>query len=75
MGVVPSSMNLGALNASFLIGAIYDSAGYFAVWIMCLVAVAFDFVLRLIMVEKKTAHIFGSKRDGAKDRSTGTRRF
>ena len=49
---------MGALNASFLVVAIHDSEGYYAVWIMCLVAVAFDsvlrlFVLRLIMVEKK----------------------
>ena len=55
MGFVLSGMNLGALIAPFLAGAIYDSAGYYAVWLVCLVVVAFDFVLRLIMVEKKTA--------------------
>ena len=55
MGFVLSGMNLGALIAPFLAGAIYDNAGYYAVWIVCLVVVAFDFVLRLLMVEKKTA--------------------
>ena len=55
MGFVLSGMNLGALIAPFLAGAIYDSAGYYAVWIVCLTVVAFDFVLRLIMVEKKKA--------------------
>lgn len=55
MGFVLSGMNLGALIAPFLAGAIYDNAGYYAVWIVCLAVVAFDFVLRLIMVEKKTA--------------------
>ena len=48
-------MNLGALIAPFLAGTIYDRAGYYAVWIVCLVVVAFDFVLRLLIVETKTA--------------------
>ena len=55
MGFVLSGMNLGALIAPFLAGAIYDRLGYYAVWIVCLVVIAFDFVLRVIMVEKKTA--------------------
>ena len=55
MGFVLSGMNLGALIAPFLAGAIYDYAGYYAVWIVCLVVVAFDFVLRLLIVETKTA--------------------
>ena len=61
MGFVLSGMNLGALIAPFLAGAIYDSLGYYAVWIVCLVVVAFDFVLRLIMVEKKTAERWMAK--------------
>ena len=48
-------MNLGALIAPFLAGAIYDRAGYYAVFIVCLGVVAFDFVLRLIMIEKGKA--------------------
>ena len=48
-------MNLGALIAPFLAGVIYDRAGYYAVWTVCLAVVAFDFVLRLVMVEKTTA--------------------
>ena len=50
-----SGMNLGALIAPFLAGVIYDRLGYYAVWVVCLVVIAFDFVLRVIMVEKKTA--------------------
>ena len=61
MGFVLSGMNLGALIAPFLAGAIYDSAGYYAVWIVCLVVVAFNFLLRLIMVEKKTAKKWTTK--------------
>ena len=55
MGFVLSGMNLGALIAPFLAGSIYDRLGYYAVWVVCLVVIAFDFVLRVIMVEKKTA--------------------
>ena len=55
MGFVLSGMNLGALIAPFLAGAVYDRAGYYAVWIVCLAVVVFDFILRLVMVEKKKA--------------------
>lgn len=55
MGFVLSGMNLGALIAPFLAGAIYDNLGYYAVWIVCLGVVAFDFVLWVVMVEKHTA--------------------
>ena len=55
MSFVLSGMNLGALIAPFLAGAVYDHLGYYPVWIMCLIVIAFDFVLRLIMVEKRTA--------------------
>lgn len=55
MGFVLSGMNLGALIGPFLAGTIYDRLGYYAVWVACLVVIAFDFVLRVIMVEKKTA--------------------
>ena len=55
MGFVLSGMNLGALITPFLAGAIYDRFGYYAVWISCLVVLAFDFFLRIVMVEKKPA--------------------
>ena len=55
MGFVLSGMNLGALIAPSVAGAVYDRAGYYAVWIICLAIIAVDFVLRLAMVEKRTA--------------------
>lgn len=55
MGFVLSGMNLGALIAPLLAGAIYDRLGYYAVWVVCLVIVALDFLLWIMMVEKKTA--------------------
>ena len=55
MGFVLSGMNGGALVAPFVAGAIYDNAGYHAVWGVCLGVVAFDFMLRLTMIEKDRA--------------------
>ena len=63
MGFVLSGMNLGALIAPFLAGVVYDKAGYYAVWAICLVVIAFDFVLRVIMVEKKTAKKWNAKKE------------
>ena len=68
MGFVLSGMNLGALIAPFLAGAIYDNLGYYAVWIVCLGVIAFDLVLWVMMVEKHTAKrwIAGSEADSSK---------
>lgn len=68
MGFVLSGMNLGALIAPFLAGVIYDNLGYYAVWIVCLGIVAFDFVLWIMMVEKHTAQrwIAGNEADRSK---------
>ena len=68
MGFVLSGMNLGALIAPFLAGAIYDNLGYYAVWVVCLGVVTFDFVLWVMMVEKQTAKkwIAGTDEDPSK---------
>lgn len=68
MGFVLSGMNLGALIAPFLAGAIYDNLGYYAVWAVCLGVVAFDLVLWVVMVEKHTAKrwIAGNEADSSK---------
>ncbi|KAL9126720.1 MAG: hypothetical protein Q9217_004265 [Psora testacea] len=55
MGFVLSGMNGGALIAPFLAGAIYDRAGYYTVFGVCLGIVGFDFILRLTIIEKSTA--------------------
>ena len=48
-------MNLGALVAPFLAGIVYAKAGYYAVFGMILGLIGVDFVLRGVMIEKKTA--------------------
>lgn len=55
MGFVLSGMNLGTLIGPFLAGIIYARFGYYAVFAVVLGVIAFDFCLRLLMIEKKTA--------------------
>ena len=55
MGFVLSGISLGALITPFLAGAIYDRLGYHAVWTACLMVLGFDFVLQIILVEKRFA--------------------
>ena len=55
MGFVLSGMNLGTLIGPFLAGLIYEKAGYYAVFAVVLGVIIFDFMLRLIMIEKRTA--------------------
>ena len=55
MGFVLSGMNFGALIGPFLSGFIYERAGYYAVFAVGLGVIGFDFILRTIMIEKRTA--------------------
>lgn len=55
MGFVLSGMNLGTLIGPFLAGIIYARLGYYAVFAVVLGVITFDFSLRLLMIEKKTA--------------------
>ena len=53
--MVLSGLNLGLLMGPFLAGIIYDKAGYYAVFVSILAIIAFDFLLRLAMIEKQYA--------------------
>ena len=55
MGFVLSGMNLGALVAPFIAGALYENVGYYAVFAVVIGVLIFDTFLRLIMIEKRTA--------------------
>ena len=50
-----SGMNLGALIAPFLAGIVYAKVGYYAVFGMILGLIGVDFILRGVMIEKRTA--------------------
>ena len=58
MGFVLSGMNGGNLIAPFVSGAVYEHVGYYAMWGICLGLIAFDLVLPLGMIEKRTARVW-----------------
>ncbi|OTA22994.1 hypothetical protein BTJ68_13992 [Hortaea werneckii EXF-2000] len=55
MGYVGMSMSLAILVAPLLGGVVFDLAGYYAVFAMAFGLIALDIVLRLVMIEKKSA--------------------
>ena len=67
MGLILSGMNLGALIAPFVAGAVYEHAGYYAVFCVVLGVLVFDSVLRLAMIEKRTAAKWLEKPSGVSD--------
>ncbi|KAI9807066.1 MAG: hypothetical protein M1825_005783 [Sarcosagium campestre] len=54
-GYVLSSANLGVLTGPLLGGFVYEQAGYHAVVAMMIGLVSVDILLRLVVIEKKTA--------------------
>lgn len=71
--MVISGMNLGLLTGPPLGGFIYDKAGYYAVFETILVIIAFDFFLRLSMIEKQSAMYWARQDDpeAASEEPTG----
>jgi MFS family permease len=55
LGYVALSYSIGVFVAPLLGGVIYERAGYYAVFAMTFAIIAFDLVLRLLIVEKKVA--------------------
>ena len=55
IGFALSGMSVGMMVGPFLGGIIYAKAGYHAVFIMLLAFIVLDFILVLIMIEKKAA--------------------
>ena len=62
---------MGNLIAPWLAGIVYEKAGYYAVFAIILAIIAFDFILRVVMIEKRTAAKWLSKPEAA---SPGIRR-
>ena len=50
-----SGMTMGNLIAPWLAGIVYEKAGYYAVFAIILAIIAFDFILRVVMIEKRNA--------------------
>lgn len=55
VGWVSLSMSLAILIAPLLGGLVYARAGYYAVYFMAFALIAFDVILRLLLIERKTA--------------------
>ena len=54
IGFVLSGMTFGNLVAPWLSGIVYERAGYYAVFNIIFGIIAFDFLLRVLMIEKRT---------------------
>ena len=55
IGFVLSGMNIGVMISPFLGGLVYEKAGHYPVFIMCLGVLVFDFLLRVSILERGTA--------------------
>lgn len=55
IGFALSGMNLGLLIAPFLAGAIYEMAGYYAVFAAIIGVILFAFILRVMTIEQRKA--------------------
>ena len=55
MGYVNIAMIMGLLIAPVIGGAVYEAAGYYAVFYIAFAIVVVDIILRLFMIEKKVA--------------------
>ena len=55
LGYVTMAINAGTLLGPLSGGIVYDMAGYFAVYEMAFALIGLDIVLRLVLIEKRTA--------------------
>ncbi|KAK0745339.1 major facilitator superfamily domain-containing protein [Apiosordaria backusii] len=55
MGYVTIAMSVGLLISPVIGGAVYDAAGYYAVFYIAFAIIACDIALRLVLVEKRVA--------------------
>ncbi|KAI4201647.1 MAG: hypothetical protein LQ350_003126 [Teloschistes chrysophthalmus] len=65
MGTALSSSSFGLIVSPLLGGIVYAKAGYMAVFGMAMGLIIFDIVMRLIMIEKKTAAKYTDVKDMA----------
>lgn len=55
LGYVTAAMDAGTLLGPLAGGIVYDKAGYYAVYKMAFALIGLDIVLRLVLIEKRTA--------------------
>lgn len=67
MGYVSISISAGLLFAPLIGGAVYAGAGYYAVYYVAFGLIALDIVMRLLLIEKKTALRWLKKEEAVAD--------
>ncbi|KAK4657752.1 hypothetical protein QC762_200720 [Podospora pseudocomata] len=74
MGYVTISMSVGLLISPVIGGAVYEAAGYYAVFYIAFAVVACDIALRLVLVEKRVAQqwVVGPESSEAESATTTT---
>ena len=63
IGSIFGFISIGELAAPVLGGVVYDRAGYGAVFSMAFVLLGIDFIMRLVLIEKKTAKKYMTELD------------
>ena len=71
IGFVLSGMNMGVMISPFLGGLVYDKAGYYPVCAMGLSVIAFNFLLRLLVVDREKARRYSGTSPPEQSSSTG----
>lgn len=69
IGFALSGVNLGVLVAPVMAGMIYEKAGYYAVFAICLAIIAFDLIAALLLIDKKRARKWSQHRQHEGDDS------
>lgn len=69
IGFALSGVNFGVLVAPVLAGIVYEKAGYYAVFIICLVIITVDLIAALLLIDKKRAQKWSIDSQQAEDGS------
>lgn len=58
IGFALSGVNLGVLVAPVIAGVLYEKAGYYVVFALCLAIIAFDLLAAILLIDKKRAQMW-----------------
>ncbi|OJI99189.1 hypothetical protein ASPVEDRAFT_506170 [Aspergillus versicolor CBS 583.65] len=75
MGIVSMAMTVGTVAGPFVGGIVLSKAGYHAVFAMAMALIVVDIVLRLVMIERKSAAKWIDVQSGAAEAETETERL
>lgn len=70
MGWIGTATSLGTVTSPLLSGVVNARGGYYAVWALCFAMIGCDIVLRLLIIEPKTAAQWIKRTDSAATQTT-----